>query len=180
MANQKGGRPTEEEIAAKRAARAAKKAEKLAADEEGHIFTSEQLLTYTFAEHELSIQEDWSGEGSALAGMQWLGGVTLARFVDDRVRYPPGYFSGKSVMEVGAGMGMTSILLALLGADVTLTDLDIGKAVLNVEANLTTAPDARKRLRLATMDWYAPDLERFTLPVDMVVAGDCCYQVCGI
>jgi len=179
MASQvlKGGRPTDDEIAAIRSARAAKKAEQETSEETCEVLVSQHELKYTFRDHTVTVQEDWSGDGSPLAGMQWLGGMGLARFFDDRARFPEGSLVGKRVVEVGAGCGMTSILLALLGADVTLTDMDITKAMPNVEANLVGDEAARGRLKVATMDWFAPELERFPLPFDIIVAGDCCYQV---
>ena len=52
-----------------------------------------------------------------------------SRYFDTRSVFPPGYFVGKRVVEVGAGCGLTSILLALLGADVTITDMDTGNVL---------------------------------------------------
>lgn len=41
--------------------------------------------------------------------------------------YPEDYFVGRRVIELGAGCGLTSIYAALRGADVTITDMDIGE-----------------------------------------------------
>jgi predicted nicotinamide N-methyase len=173
------GRKPEEEIAAIRAARAAKKAQALEdeADEGGMV--GSHTLSYSFQEHTIAIEEDWSGDGSALAGLQWVGGATLARFFDDRARFPTNYFAGKTVCEFGAGVGLTSILLALLGAEVALTDLDCDKAVVNVESNLTT-PEERRRLSLIELDWYHPNTGALSPPYDILVAGDCCYEAAVI
>jgi len=172
------GQPSPEEIALKRAARAQKKADLEAAEAAEDGVVHSHALVYSFAEHSIEVLEDWSGEGSPLAGMQWLGGVTLARLVDDRSRFPQGWFRDRRVLEVGAGVGMTSVLLALLGARVTCTDMDLTKAEPNVEANLAERPDVRERLELVELDWYNPELTRFDLsrPFDMIVAGDCCYE----
>ena len=168
------GMRTEEEIAAIRAERANKKSLGLTEDDVGAL--SGHSLAYSFFEHDISIEEDWSGEGSGLAGLQWVWGATLARFFDDRSRFPPKYFEEKTVCELGAGVGLTSILLALLGADVTLTDLDCDKALANVEANLATT-ELRSRLQITALDWYHPDLSTLNPPYDILVAGDCCYEV---
>lgn len=166
--------PSEEEIAEKRAARARKRDRvgEFAEDDEG--FVSAHKLEYKFSKHVIEVEEDWSGDGSALAGMQWLGGVTLARYFDNSSFFPVGSFDGKRILEVGAGVGMTSILLALMGANVTLTDLDLEKSQPNIAANLTD-PVARARLTSAKLDWAAPDLDRFDLPYDIIIAGDCFY-----
>ena len=166
-------KPSEAEIAALRAARAKKKADE-AADLDS-IDVGSHTLKYSFREHVVTIEEDWSGEGSALAGMQWLGGMALARMFDDLRWFPAGSLSGRRVMEVGAGCGLTSILLALLGANVTLTDMDTAKALPNVAANLRDE-ETKARLTVAEMDWYSPGLERFPQPFEIIVAGDCCYQ----
>ena len=172
-------RRSEAEIAEIRAARAAKKA--AAADEDGDaaVGAGASTLAYTFHAHSIAIEEDWSGDGSALAGLQWVGGATLARFFDDRSRFPEGYFAGKTVCELGAGVGLTSILLALLGAEVALTDLDCDKAVANVDANLQSQA-ARDRLQLIELDWYKPNMAALASPYDVLVAGDCCYEAAVI
>ncbi len=106
--------------------RADRKARKEFQDPDGGV--GSQTLSYTFTNiAPVVIEEDWSGTGSGLAGMQWLGGVALSRFFDER--FPVGYFEGKRVLEVGAGCGLTSICLNKLGAHVTCTDCDISKAV---------------------------------------------------
>jgi len=169
----KKSRMTEEEIAAKRAERAKKKAE--AAVDDNDDLVCAHTLKYTFSNHVIDIEEDWSGEGSALAGMQWLGGVTLARYFDNAEVFPHGSLNGKRILEVGAGVGLTSILLALLGADVTLTDIDINKAIPNIELNIKDE-EIKNRIQLSRVDWFQPELERFTLPYDMIVAGECCYE----
>jgi len=168
----KGAKVSEEEIKAIREARAQKRADANAAADD--VNTTDASLNFVFSNHVIQIQEDWSGEGSGLAGMQWLGGVTLARYFDDARHFPAGSFNGKRVVEVGAGIGLTSILLTLLGAEVVMTDMDVSKAMPNVNAMVDSS--ARARLTVAEMDWFAPQVERFQRPVDVIVAGDCCYQ----
>lgn len=165
-------RLTEEEIAVLRAERAAKKAEIESDDLDNMV--SAHTLQYTFHEHVLDIEEDWSGPTS---GMQWLGGVTLSRYFDNRDIFPKDYFKGKRVLEVGAGCGLTSLLLVMLGADVTMTDIDIEKAIPNIESNVDVDDvEKRSRIHLHRVDWFKPELERFNLPFDIIVSGDSYYQ----
>ena len=49
----------------------------------------------------LTVEEDWHCEnGDAIAGLQWAGGVRLARFFDDRSVFPEDYWRDKQVLEL--------------------------------------------------------------------------------
>jgi hypothetical protein len=61
-------RPESAEAARKRAERASKKAAKKSEDD--GAFFGHYSLQYTFLNHEITIDEDWSGEGSGLAGTE--------------------------------------------------------------------------------------------------------------
>jgi hypothetical protein len=45
----------------------------------------------------------------------------------------------------------------------------------NVEANIKDT-DALSRVHIADMDWMSPALDRFVIPFDIIVAGECCYE----
>ncbi|CAM9946684.1 unnamed protein product [Ascophyllum nodosum] len=125
----------------------------------------------------IRIAEDWSGEGgNGIAGLQWLGGVVLSRYMDSRQVFPEEYFEGRRVIEVGAGCGLTSIYAALRGADVTITDMDIEKCLENVEANL--APRGMSgNARIRQLRWASKeDLAKCEPPYDILIAGDCLYE----
>ena len=101
----------------------------------------------------MSIDEDWSGEGeNAIAGLQWAGGVALARFIDNRAHFAAGAWAGRRVLEVGAGVGLTSALAALLGAEVTVTDADPDKALDNIAANVPAETRAA-RVSVQRLNW---------------------------
>lgn len=54
----------------------------------------------------------------------WDDAVVLARYFSDVNTLNPGFFRKKTVVELGAGTGLPGIVLAELGAEVTLTDRD--------------------------------------------------------
>lgn len=81
-----------------------------------------------------------------------------------------GSLSGKRVIEIGCGPGAPGLAAALLGADVTLTDI-------RPEACALAAKNARANgleVQTATLDWSAPpdDLGRF----DGILAADVLYE----
>lgn len=55
-----------------------------------------------------------------------------SRYMDSRQVFPEEYFKGRRVIEVGAGCGLTSIYAALRGAEVTITDMDIGNPLSSI------------------------------------------------
>ena len=95
----------------------------------------------------------------------WAGGQALARFLLDR----PGLVAGRRVLDFGSGSGIAGIAAAKAGAaSVLAADLDayaIAAIGLNAAAN---------GVSLATTD--ADLLLRGDLPVDVVLAGDVCYE----
>jgi predicted nicotinamide N-methyase len=120
----------------------------------------------------LTVEEDWHCEnGDAIAGLQWAGGVRLARFFDDRNVFPPDYWKNKQVLELGAGQGLTSCLLSTLGCKrVVCSDADITHALQTVKSNadvLKAKPD------VVAYSWGvgAPPIV-----ADIVVCGDCLYN----
>lgn len=133
-------------------------------------------LSYEFSQGlVLHIEEDWLGEvgDDGIAGLQWAGGVRLARLFDEME------WKGKRCLELGAGCGLTSCVVAALGGSVVCTDAEIAHARATMEAN-----SGAMRLR-AGDDWIEPVCATFEwgpdLPAgvrgeyDVVFAGDCLY-----
>eukprot|EP00903_Cladosiphon_okamuranus_P019209 g17663.t1 len=164
----------------KRKERAARKLEQEETEAAAGIDDDSSMMTlkYCFQEPvgEIRITEDWSGEGNAIAGLQWPGGVVLSRYMDCRQVFPEDHFVGRSVIEVGAGCGLTSIYAVLRGANVTITDMDIAKCVDNIDMNLGPRGLAGKAF-VRRLEWdCAEDLALFEPPYDVVIAGDCLYE----
>ncbi|XP_067170045.1 EEF1A lysine methyltransferase 3 [Apteryx mantelli] len=83
-------------------------------------------------------------------------------------------FQGKSVIELGAGTGIVGILAALLGGDVTITDLPVALEQIreNVRRNVpaTLAPQPRVR----ALSWGL-DHGAFPSGYDVVLGADIVY-----
>ncbi|XP_062453081.1 EEF1A lysine methyltransferase 3 [Rhea pennata] len=83
-------------------------------------------------------------------------------------------FQGKSVIELGAGTGIVGILAALLGGDVTITDLPVALEQIreNVRRNVpeTLVPQPRVR----ALSWGL-DHDTFPSGYDVVLGADIVY-----
>jgi predicted nicotinamide N-methyase len=120
----------------------------------------------------LTVEEDWHCEnGDAIAGLQWAGGVRLARFFDDRSVFPPDYWKNKQVLELGAGQGLTSCVLATLGCKrVVCTDADITHAWQTVARN---ADVLKAKPEVLAYSWGVGEPP---IRADVIVCGDCLYN----
>ncbi|NXA44189.1 EFMT3 methyltransferase, partial [Eudromia elegans] len=84
-------------------------------------------------------------------------------------------FQGRSVIELGAGTGIVGIVAALLGGDVTITDLPVALEQIqeNVQRNLPAAPAPPPRVR--ALSW---GLDHGAFPrgaYDVVLGADIVY-----
>lgn len=99
--------------------------------------------------------------------------------------FPKEYFKGKKCLELGAGCGLVSMVLAQCGAHVTVTDMEPSLAHLNeqLQSNLTDM-QMEKQIRLLALDWTDQeqvtralrDPNGDTIKYDFICASDCIYQ----
>lgn len=94
----------------------------------------------------------------------WASAVVLAEYAIESSAPPPG-----PVLELGTGLGLAGIALALAGFRVIATDYD-GEALAFVRENA-----ARNGVKLADvreLDWRHPPAEQYA----MIIASDCLYE----
>jgi len=113
----------------------------------------------------LHVQEDWHADDDGIAGLQWAGGMRLARFLDEES------WKGKRVLELGAGCGLTSCLLAAKGAIVDCTDAEPSFAQATADLNAQVLINCT--LRIFAYHWSNEKPTNDTY--DVVLAGDCLY-----
>lgn len=83
--------------------------------------------------------------------------------------------AGKSVLELGSGVGLAGIAAARAGARVMLTDYETDALLFSRYNALTNLPadTFHRRVRCLPMDWRAPDVnEQF----DLIVGADIVYE----
>jgi predicted nicotinamide N-methyase len=98
----------------------------------------------------------------------WTSAIILAQHVlgDPAVR-------GKSVLELGCGLGLAGIAAARAGADVTMTDYD-EDALLFARWNAAVNLDAStaERTQILPLDWREPAAVRY----DIILGADIVYE----
>ncbi|XP_078741898.1 putative methyltransferase-like protein 21E [Lampetra fluviatilis] len=108
-----------------------------------------------------------------IAAVVWDSGVRLARFLEaNQRRYP---LTGRSVLELGAGTGLVSIVCSFLGARVTATDVKEVLASLSTNITNNTRSGAG-RPEVRELSW-GRGLSAFDAAAyDYVVASDLVYR----
>jgi len=98
----------------------------------------------------------------------WTSAIVLAeRILGDTA------LQGKSVLELGCGLGLAGIAAARAGADVTMTDYD-HDALLFARWNVAVNLDASSagRAQVLPMDWRAPAAAAY----DIILGADIVYE----
>lgn len=124
----------------------------------------------------LTINQDWGGSVSTGASV-WNGENIAIKYLENNLGRNG--LQGKSVIELGSGVGFSSLVANLLGArEVVITDgnEDVLKlADVNVQNNLDTRPP--NVIRSARLRWNTEDEASFiNTPWDFILASDVTYK----
>ncbi|XP_059409124.1 protein-lysine methyltransferase METTL21E-like [Carassius carassius] len=127
---------------------------------------------YEFADKEIKITESRDSYGAVL----WPSAMVLCHFLDThRDEYP---LTDKSIIELGAGTGLVTIVTSLLGAEVTSTDLPDVLGNLRHNVNRNTRGLCRHEPLVTELCWGQQLDERFprnTCHYDYIMAADVVY-----
>mmetsp|Transcript_51029 Transcript_51029/g.119730 ORF Transcript_51029/g.119730 Transcript_51029/m.119730 type:complete len:216 (+) Transcript_51029:2-649(+) len=117
------------------------------------------------------LAEDWE---CGLGGTIWEGGRLLAEYVASAY-FEDGFWQGKRTVELGAGTGLPGLVAASLGAEVSLTDMEISVPLLqrNIDANQELLGG---RCKAEELDWGKTPTSGFSPPLDVVLAADVVYE----
>ncbi|XP_058227548.1 uncharacterized protein LOC131335978 [Rhododendron vialii] len=131
----------------------------------------------------LSILQSPSSLGTpgVTGAVLWDSGVVLGKFLEHAVESGMMLLRRKKVVELGSGCGLVGCIAALLGAEVTLTDLPDRLRLLrkNIETNLYG--DVRGSAAVSELIWgEEPDTELIDPSPDFVFGSDIIYSECAV
>lgn len=135
----------------------------------------------------LTIEQDW-GSSASTGSAVWNGANMAAWYIEHGMN--PRSLQGARVVELGAGVGFTSLVASALGAtDVTITDGNVDVLALadkNIAQNVVT--DRAAQVRTAQLRWGTDDEKPFLIhdaseshasdkrPIDFILVSDCTYK----
>lgn len=127
----------------------------------------------------LTIHQDWGGSASTGAAV-WNGANMAGWYLENEIGSKQ--ITDKSILELGAGVGFTSLIAESLGAtDVVISDGNEDVLKLADENILINVPESeRQYIRTAKIRWNTEDEDKFMLdkynkPWDYIIAADVTY-----
>ncbi|XP_072345902.1 protein N-lysine methyltransferase METTL21D isoform X3 [Scyliorhinus torazame] len=121
---------------------------------------------------ELRIKQRSAGDVGCVV---WDAALVLAKYLETSAFYRVGLhsFTGKSVVELGSGTGLVGLMASVLGAHVTVTDLEELQGLLNTNINdnkhLVTGSIQAKVLK------WGESVKHLPPEPDYILVADCIY-----
>lgn len=136
-----------------------------------------QDLQLTVEQRPRDLSHDKLGVGACV----WDGAIILSAYLASQPRHR---YIGCKAIELGAGVGLVSLVLGKLGGHVHATDIDKLVPLLrtNVEKNdLNRIVPEKGHVDVSSLEWGSADGMKHALDLcddgypDLVLAADCCY-----
>lgn len=134
-----------------------------------HIFNCEHDNTICI-EHKISTSRE-------LVGLQvWRGAFLLADFILHKWEQ----FQDKNIVELAAGVGLTSIVAGFISRNVLATDVDRGDIISLLKKNIdTNSQNTRNNISACELDFfwdkYPETLSNYIKDTDIILAADVVY-----
>lgn len=138
--------------------------------------TLAEPVVYTLAMHHTPSIKLYVDASRCCGGHVWRSGLVLSRYIETPSMFPPAFWQGKRVIELGAGTGAVGIAAGLLGAHVRITDIDVMLPLMqrNAQANIAGACEPGSPVQVDSFYWGAARAADF-VPQDVVLAADVIY-----
>jgi predicted nicotinamide N-methyase len=116
----------------------------------------------------------------------WDAALVLASFFANRDQFPADFWPKKRVCEIGAGCGVTGLVVAQLGADVVLTELadelkllqkNVAQNPINIDSQSDKSGISHLGSATAMEYFWGSDPSHLGDSFDIIVAADCVYEV---
>ncbi|KAM6912147.1 protein N-lysine methyltransferase METTL21D [Xenentodon cancila] len=108
----------------------------------------------------------------------WDAAIVLAKYLETTQFYEPcsgvNAWSGRTVVEVGAGTGVVGLMAATLGAQVVVTDLEELQTLLRVNIHENQDLISTGSITAKVLKW-GDDVSEFLPPPHFVLMADCIY-----
>ncbi|KAM4543198.1 protein N-lysine methyltransferase METTL21D [Odontesthes bonariensis] len=108
----------------------------------------------------------------------WDAAMVLAKYLETKQFYDPSsevnVWSGRTVLELGAGTGVVGLMAATLGAQVIVTDLEDLQSLLTVNIEENQALISSGSITAKVLKW-GDDVSEFSPPPHYILMADCIY-----
>ncbi|XP_059477014.1 protein N-lysine methyltransferase METTL21D-like [Neocloeon triangulifer] len=120
----------------------------------------------------LNLHQNVDGDVSCVV---WDAALVLAGFLDCENKRQNGFLKGKSIVELGAGVGCVALTAAALGANAIATDLPAVIPLIekNVEANTDAILQSGGTCTARVLDWAEKSFDY--IQTDYILLADCVY-----
>eukprot|EP01117_Protostelium_nocturnum_P017494 TRINITY_DN7120_c0_g1_i1.p1 TRINITY_DN7120_c0_g1~~TRINITY_DN7120_c0_g1_i1.p1 ORF type:complete len:285 (-),score=101.37 TRINITY_DN7120_c0_g1_i1:122-976(-) len=140
----------------------------------------EQSLPIEIEGNRLTIQQDEVKGPKSVGNAIWDSSLVLAKYLEKKNRSEPNFLRDKTLVELGSGCGISGIAACLLGAIVTLTDM---QEILNIlEKNIVSNGIREKvgghdRCKVKELTWGETPIENFGGETfDFILGADVIYH----
>ncbi|XP_028251639.1 protein N-lysine methyltransferase METTL21D [Parambassis ranga] len=123
----------------------------------------------------LKIKQCYMGDVGCVV---WDAAIVLAKYLETQQFYNPSsgvnVWSGRTVVELGAGTGVVGLMAATLGAQVIVTDLEDLQTLLRVNITENQTLITKGSITAKVLKW-GEDVSEFLPPPHYVLMADCIY-----